>query len=233
MARQTLVLIPGLICDDEVWHHAARHLSEIADCVIAPADSADTMQKMAADVWAGLPDGPVAVAGFSMGGYVATEMLRQAPERIERLALLDTSSRIDPPDKADGRRRIIADCEQGRFDAVIENFVPLLLHPDRMDEPLADRVRAMGRRVGAQTFARRHRAMLTRSAPQDVLAAFTGPVRVIMGRDDRLTSYEEHKELADWPQRGRLSIVEDCGHMPPLERPQAATALLRDWLLYD
>jgi pimeloyl-ACP methyl ester carboxylesterase len=102
-----------------------------------------------------------------------------------------------------------------------------------MAEPLADRVKAMGHRIGAATFARRHRAMLTRSAPRDVLEAFPGPVRVIMGRSDRLTSYEEHKELADWPAHGRLSIIEDCGHMPPLERPQAATALLRDWLLYD
>jgi pimeloyl-ACP methyl ester carboxylesterase len=233
MARQTLILIPGLICDDAVWRYTAEHLAEIADCVIVPADKADTMQQMAADVLTSLPAGRVAVAGFSMGGYVATEMLRQAPERIERLALLDTSSRIDPPDKADGRRRTIADCEQGRFDDVIEKFVPLLLHPDRMADPLADTVRQMGHRVGAETFARRHRAMLTRSAPRDVLESFAGPVRVIMGRDDQLTSLEEHSELADWPQRGRLSIVEDCGHMPPLERPQAATALLRDWLIYD
>lgn len=232
MARETLILVPGLICDDEVWHHARTHLAEIADCIVAPADSADTMQQMAADVLATAPD-RFAVAGFSMGGYVATEMLRQASDRITRLALLDTSSRLDPPDKAEGRRRTIADCENGRFDAVIDGFVPLLLHPDRMNGPLAAQVREMGHRVGAELFARRHRAMLTRAAPRDVLEAFTGPVRVIMGRDDRLTSFEEHRELADWAPRGRLSIVEDCGHMPPLERPQAATALLRDWLLYD
>lgn len=233
MTRQTLILIPGLICDEEVWRYAAEHLAEIADCVIVPADTADTMQQMATDVLSSQSADRFAVAGFSMGGYVATEMLRQAPGRIERLALLDTSSRIDPPDKAEGRRRTIADCGQGRFDQVIEKYVPLLLHPDRMTEPLADSVRTMGHRVGADTFARRHRAMLTRSAPRDVLEAFAGPVRVIMGRADQLTSYEEHKELADWPQRGRLSVIEDCGHMPPLERPQAATALLRDWLLYD
>lgn len=232
MARETLILVPGLICDDEVWHHARTHLAEIADCIVAPADSADTMQQMAADVLATAPD-RFAVAGFSMGGYVATEMLRQASDRITRLALLDTSSRLDPPDKAEGRRRTIADCENGRFDAVIDGFVPLLLHPDRMNGPLAAQVSEMGHRVGAELFARRHRAMLTRAAPRDVLEAFTGPVRVIMGRDDRLTSFEEHRELADWAPRGRLSIVEDCGHMPPLERPQAATALLRDWLLYD
>jgi pimeloyl-ACP methyl ester carboxylesterase len=232
MARETLILVPGLICDDEVWRHASEHLSEIADCLVVPADTADTMQQMAADVLAAAPE-RFAIGGFSMGGYVATEMLRQAPDRVSRLALLDTSSRLDTSDKAEGRRRTIADCESGRFDEVIENFVPLLLHPDRMAEPLAGRVKAMGRRVGAATFARRHRAMLTRSVPRDVLECFEGPVRVVMGRADRLTSHEEHMELADWAPRGRLSIIEDCGHMPPLERPQATTALLRDWLIYD
>jgi pimeloyl-ACP methyl ester carboxylesterase len=232
MAGETLVLIPGLICDDEVWRHAARHLSDVAACVVVPADTGDTMQQMARDVLAAAP-GRFAVAGFSMGGYVATEMLRQAPDRITRLALLDTSSRVDTPEKAEGRRRTIVDCENGRFDAVIDDFVPRLLHPDRMAEPLADRVRAMGHRVGAATFARRHRAMLTRAGPRDVLEAFDGPVRVIMGRQDGLSPWEEHRELADWAPRGRLSIVEECGHMPPLERPQATTALLRHWLLHD
>jgi pimeloyl-ACP methyl ester carboxylesterase len=203
----------------------------MADCIVVPADSADTMQGMARDVLKAAPD-RFAIAGFSMGGYVATEVLRQAPARVTRVALLDTSSRVDTPEKAAGRRRTIADCENGRFDQVIARFVPQLLHPDRMAEPLADRVRAMGHRVGAALFARRHRAMLTRSAPRDVLEAFAGPVRVITGRSDQLTPMEEHEELAAW-SRGRLSIVEDCGHMPPLERPQAATALLRDWLLYD
>lgn len=231
MARQNLILVPGLICDDEVWGHARTHLSDIADCIVVPADSADTMQGMARDVLKVAPD-RFAIAGFSMGGYVATEVLRQAPARVTRVALLDTSSRVDTPEKAAGRRRTIADCENGRFDQVIARFVPQLLHPDRMAEPLADRVRAMGHRVGAALFARRHRAMLTRSAPRDVLEAFAGPVRVITGRSDQLTPMEEHEELAAW-SRGRLSIVEDCGHMPPLERPQAATALLRDWLLYD
>lgn len=230
MTRQTLILVPGLICDDEVWAHARTHLSDVADCVVVPADSADTMQGMARDVLATAP-GRFAIAGFSMGGYVATEVLRQAPERVTRLALLDTSSRIDTAEKAAGRRQTIADCENGRFDQVIDGFVPQLLHPDRMAEPLAARVRAMGHRVGAARFARRHRAIATRSAPRNVLDAFQGPVRVITGRSDRLTPLEEHQELAEW-SRGRLSIVEDCGHMPPLERPQAATALLRDWLLY-
>ncbi len=232
MNDQSLILVPGLICDDKVWAYARTHLSEIADCRTVPADEADTMQGLAKAVLDTAPE-TFAIAGFSMGGYVALEVLRQAPERVARLALLDTSSRADTPEKAAGRNAAIADCDEGRFDDLLDRFIPLLLHTDRMAEPLAAQVRAMGHRVGPELFARRHRAMLTRTDARDLLAATDIPVRAIVGRSDALTSVEEHQEIADLAPRGRLSIVEDCGHMPPLERPQAATALLRDWLLYD
>ncbi|NNE84777.1 MAG: alpha/beta fold hydrolase [Alphaproteobacteria bacterium] len=232
MSDQNLILVPGLICDDEVWTYAQSHLSEVADCRTVPADEADTMQGLARAVLDTAPE-TFAIAGFSMGGYVALEVLRQAPERVTRLALLDTSSRGDTQDKAAGRHAAIADCEEGRFDDLLDRFIPLLLHPERMSEPLADRVRAMGHRVGPKLFADRHRAMLTRADGRDLLAGCDIPVRAICGRSDALTSVEDHQEIADLAPRGRLSIVEDCGHMPPLERPQAATALLRDWLLYD
>ncbi len=229
---QNLILVPGLICDDEVWAHAQANLSDLAACQIVPADEADTMQGLAQAVLDNAPE-TFAIAGFSMGGYVALEVLRQAPERVSRLAILDATARGDTSEKAAGRHAAIADCEEGRFDDLLDRFVPQLLHPDRMAEPLAERVRAMGHRVGPELFARRHRAMLTRTDGRDLLAGCDIPVRAICGRSDALTSVEEHQEIADLAPRGRLSIVEDCGHMPPLERPQAATALLRDWLLYD
>ena len=229
---ENLILVPGLICDDEVWAYTQAHLLEIANCRTVPADEADTMQGLAQAVLDNAPE-TFAIAGFSMGGYVAMEVLRQSPDRVTRLALLDTSSRGDTPEKSAGRHAAIADCEEGRFDDLLDRFVPLLLHPERMTEPLAEKVRAMGNRVGPALFARRHRAMLTRSDGRELLAGCDIPVRAICGRSDALTSVEEHEEIAELAPRGRFSIVEDCGHMPPLERPQAATALLRDWLLYD
>ncbi len=232
MSGQNLILVPGLICDDEVWAYAQGHLSEVTNCWTVPADEADTMQGLAQAVLENAPE-TFAIAGFSMGGYVAMEVLRQAPGRVTRIALLDTSSRGDTPEKAAGRHAAIADCEEGRFEDLLARFVPLLLHPDRMAEPLAEKVRAMGNRVGPKLFARRHRAMLMRSDGRELLAGCGIPVRAICGRSDALTSVEEHEEIADLAPRGRLSIIEDCGHMPPLERPQAVTALLRDWLLYD
>lgn len=232
MVERNLVLVPGLICDREVWDYPRTYLAEVADITFAPADEADTMQGLAEAVLERAPD-RFAIAGFSMGGYVALEVLRQAPERVERIALLDTSARGDTPEKAEGRRKAIADCEEGRFDDLLDRFVPLLLHPDHLAGDLGPRVRTMGERVGPKLFADRHRAMLTRSDARDLLRGTDIPVRAIVGRSDALTTVAEHQEIADCAPFGRISIVEDCGHMPPLERPQAATALLRDWLLYD
>jgi len=229
---QNLVMVPGLICDQEVWAYPRAYLSEVATISYAPADETDTMQGLAEAVLDSAPK-TFAIAGFSMGGYVALEVLRQAPERVERIALLDTSSRADTPEKAAGREAAIADCEEDRFEDLLDRFVPQLLHPDRHEDPLFARVRNMGDRVGPDLFANRHRAMQTRSDARELLQGTDIPVRAIVGRSDALTSVEEHQEIADLAPRGRLSIVEDCGHMPPLERPQAATALLRDWLLHD
>ncbi|MDA0786480.1 MAG: alpha/beta hydrolase [Proteobacteria bacterium] len=229
---RNLVMVPGLICDQEVWAYPRAHLSEVANITYAPADETDTMQGLAEAVLDLAPK-TFAIAGFSMGGYVALEVLRQAPHRVERIALLDTSARTDTPEKAAGREATIADCEAERFDDVLDRYVPQLLHPDRHGDPIFGRVRAMGARVGPDLFADRHRAMLTRSDSREFLQSCDIPVRAIVGRSDALTSVDEHQEIADLAPRGRLSLIEDCGHMPPLERPQAATALLRDWLLYD
>ena len=229
---RNLVVVPGLICDQEVWAYPRAHLSGVANITYAPADETDTMQGLAEAVLDLAPK-TFAIAGFSMGGYVALEVLRQAPDRVERIALLDTSARADTPEKTAGREAAIADCEEDRFDDLIERYLLLLLHPDRLEDPLAARVRAMGQRIGPDLFADRHRAMMTRTDSRELLQSTDIPVRAIVGRSDALTSVEEHQEIADLAPRGRVSIVEDCGHMPPLERPQAATALLRDWLLYD
>jgi pimeloyl-ACP methyl ester carboxylesterase len=229
---RNLVVVPGLICDQEVWAYPRAHLSEVANITYAPADETDTMQGLAEAVLDLAPK-TFAIAGFSMGGYVALEVLRQAPHRVERIAVLDTSSRADTPEKAASRTAAIADCEEDRFGDLLDRFVPQLLHPDRHEDPIFGRVRAMGERIGPDLFADRHRAMQTRTDARELLQGTDIPVRAIVGRSDALTSVAEHQEIADLAPRGRLSLIEDCGHMPPLERPQAATALLRDWLLYD
>jgi pimeloyl-ACP methyl ester carboxylesterase len=227
-----VVLVPGSVCDQQVWHHQVTYLTEITNPLVPAVDDAETMQELAMRVLDAAPD-RFALAGFSMGGYVALEMLRQAPDRITRLALLDTSARSDTVEKTAHREAMIIACKTDRYPQVVDQMMTVLLHPDRRREPLADFVRAMMKRIGAEVFAARNRAMTTRSDSRDLLAAIEIPVRVICGRQDALSSLEEHEEMAQLAPRGRLSVIEECGHMSIIERPHAATALIRDWLLYD
>lgn len=230
--HQNLVLVPGLVCDAAVWRNQVAHLDDVAACVIPAVTDGETMADMARTALAAAPD-RFALAGFSMGGYVALEMLRQAPERVTRLALVDTSARGDTLEKSAWRRKAIAACERGEYAVVIEDMIKILLHPDHQREPLLGFVRAMTERVGAVVFARRQRAQMTRSDSRDLLAQTDIIVRVICGRQDAMSSLAEHAEIAQLASRGRLSIIEECGHMSVLERPHAVSALLRDWLLFD
>ena len=131
--NQNLLLIPGLICDDEVWAYSSKHLADIANISILPMNEAATMQQLAAAVLKNSPD-KFAIAGFSMGGYVALEVLRQAPERVTRIALLDTSSRKDKQKKSENRKVAISDCEEGRFGDLLDRFLPQLLTPKHFPE---------------------------------------------------------------------------------------------------
>jgi pimeloyl-ACP methyl ester carboxylesterase len=229
--REALVLVPGLVCDGAVWAHQRAGLADIAECIVPDVCEPDTMPAMAAEVLRQAPE-RFAIAGFSMGGYIALEVLRQAPERVTRLAMIDSGVRADTPEQTTNRKAAIADCEEGRYAAVIEAMLPVLLHPTRLVDPLADLVRAMAARVGPEAFIRRHKALMSRSDARDVLSSAGIPVRIVCGREDRLTPLSRSEEMAEIAKGSRLSIVEECGHMPLLERPQAATALLRDWLVY-
>lgn len=229
--KHPLILVPGLVCDGAVWAHQRAGLADVADCIVPDVYRPDTMQAMATEVLAAAPE-KFAIAGFSMGGYVALEVLRQAPHRVSRLALIDSGARADSPEQTANRKAAIADCQAGRYAAAIENMLPLLLHPTRLAEPLADQVRAMAARIGSDCFVRRLLALMSRIDARDVLKAAKIPVRIICGREDRLTPLARSQEIAEVAPNARLSIVEDCGHMPLLERPQAATALMRDWMIY-
>ena len=229
--KQPLILVPGLVCDGAVWAHQRAGLADVADCIVPDVARPDTMQAMATEVLAAAPE-KFAIAGFSMGGYVALEVLRQAPHRVTRLALIDSGARADSPEQTVNRKAAIANCQAGRYAAAIENMLPVLLHPTRLTEPLADQVRAMAGRIGSDCFVRRLLALMSRTDARDLLRTAKIPIRIICGREDQLTPLARSHEIVEITPGARLSIVEDCGHMPLLERPQAATALMRDWMIY-
>jgi pimeloyl-ACP methyl ester carboxylesterase len=218
------------MADEGLWEHQARHLAELAPVTVADLTRHDSLAGMAAAVLEAAPP-RFALAGFSMGGYLAFEILRRAPGRVARLALLDTSARPDTAEQRDRRHRFMAMGERGELDAVMQAYMPLFVHPGRLHDPeLVGGLMAMARRIGRDGFLNQQKAMLGRPDSRSGLTAIAVPTLVLCGRQDALTPLALHAEMAAGIPGGRLVVVEDSGHMTPLERPQAVTAVLRYWL---
>ena len=172
-----------------------------------------------------------ALAGLSMGGYICLEIMRQAPERVERLALLNTAATADDADRRRQREGLIRLSEIGRFKGVTPRLLPQLIHPDRLDDTaLVDTVLAMAEGLGRDVFLRQQKAIMSRTDSRPHLPDIRVPTLVLCGRQDALTPVARHAEIAESIPGARLCIIEDCGHLSALERPEAVTALMRDWL---
>ena len=230
MTPTPLLLLPGLLCDRALWQSQIHDLNDAADCRVPDLGGHDSMAALAAAVLAQAPP-RFAVAGLSMGGYVALEILRQAPERVMRLALLDTSARADTPEQRQRREDLMALARQGRFKGVTPRLLPLLLHPERLaDQALVDTVMGMAERVGAEAFLRQQTAIMGRSDSRELLPGIRCPSLVLCGRQDALTPLERSLEMADAIPGARLSVLEQCGHLSSLEHPTRVSAALRAWL---
>jgi pimeloyl-ACP methyl ester carboxylesterase len=233
MTQIPLILLPGLLCDEALWSHQTRYLSEIADITVADQTGRDSVSALAADVLAKAPP-RFALAGLSMGGYVALEIVRQAPERVAKLALIDTNARSDTDEQRRKRRGLMALADRGEFRGVTPRLLPVLVHPDRTnDAELTGEVMAMAERVGRDAFLRQQKLIMDRPDSRPMLPSIACPTLVLCGRQDAISTLEMHAEMADAIPGSRLSVVEECGHLATLERPHAATALMRDWLLYS
>ena len=167
-----------------------------------------------------------------MGGYVAQEIMRQAPERVERLALLATNARADTAETVANRQALIRLADLGKFKGVTPRLLPNLIHPSRLkDSAVADVAMEMAGRVGQEAFKRQQNAIMTRKDGRADLAAIRVPTVVICGRRGRPEhSVALHQEMAEGIVGARLVVIEDCGHLSPLERPYAVTAVMRYWL---
>ena len=225
-----LLLLPGLLCDARLWRDQVAGLAGLADCSIADTLQDDSLGAMAARALAAAPP-RFALAGLSMGGYLAFEILRQAPERVSRLALLDTSARPDDAVQARRRRGLMALTRSGQFRGVTPRLLPQLVHPDRLDGPVGQEVMAMAERVGRDAFLRQQAAILGRPDSRPDLPAIRVPTLVAVGEADQLTPPALAEEIAAGIAGARLHRIPGCGHLPPLEEPGLVTALLRDWLL--
>jgi pimeloyl-ACP methyl ester carboxylesterase len=229
--KPSLVLVPGLLCDAALWRGQVEDLADIAQPWVADVTRDDSMTAMARRVLAEAPAGRFALAGLSMGGYVAQAIMREAPERVERLALLDTSAMADTAEQTTRRRGLIDLAEKGDFKGVTPRLLPLFVHPDRLsDKPLTDAVMAMTERVGKDAFLRQQRAIMGRPDNRPNLSKVHCETIVICGRQDQMTPLAWNEEIASLIPGAKLEIIEDCGHLTTMERPWETSVALRQWL---
>ena len=225
-----LLLVPGLTCSARLWGPQIEALWRFGPVMVADHRRDDSVEAIARRI---LQDAPprFALAGLSMGGYIAFAMLRQAPERIVKLALLDTSARPDMPEQTAGREIQIAMAQSGRFAELPEQSIERYLHPDHQSDPvLTDLVRRMAEDTGAEAFVRQMRAIMGRPDSRPLLGAIRCPTLVLVGDGDVATPPEVAREIAAGIAGSTLVVVPQCGHLSTLERPQEVNAALSDWL---
>lgn len=226
-----LVLVPGLLCDALLWRDQVAALEGEFKCWVADHTRTETLSGVAADVLRDAPFERFALAGLSMGGYVALEIMRQAGHRVERLALLDTSARADTAEQRARREGLIALARRGRFIGVTQALLPLFIHRDRLDDQkLVDTVREMAKNIGRDGFIRQELAILSRPDSRALLPSIACPTLVLCGRQDAITPLDRHEEIASGIPGATLRVIEECGHLSTLEKPAEVSQALWRWL---
>ena len=233
MNKTPLILIPGLLCDAALWAYQVDALATVADCTVVDAHmQLDTIETIAEAVIADAPS-RFALAGLSMGGYVALEICRKFPERVDRLALIDTSARADTIEQTTRRENLIAMCREGKFPEVMELLSSLLVHPDRqVDTVLNQKIADMARRLGPDVFIRQQHAIMGRLNQVPHLSRISCPTIVVCGEQDQITPPECAEEMASHIQGAELAILANCGHMSTMEKPDEVSGIMRDWLMF-
>ena len=214
-----LILVPGLLCTADLWAHQIAHLGDVAvPMVTAEHARHDSLGAIAAAILGAAPH-RFALAGLSMGGYIALEIMRQAPERVAKLALLDTSARADTAEQMARRQELLAQASIGQFKGVTPRLLPFLLHPDRLqDKALVNRVLQMAADIGKEGLFRQQRATMARPDSRDDLARIACPTLVLCGDGDRLTPPERAEEIAAGIAGARLVLIAACGHLSKIGR---------------
>lgn len=235
MRTVPLLLLPGHVCDHAVWEGVVPRLAGLADCRIPEFADETSLPDMAERVLAAAP-ATFALSGHSMGGRVALEVIRQAPHRVERLALLDTGCRALPAELngEEERTRRLAFRTLARergMRALGAAILERMVHPARLaDVALVDAIFAMVARQTPERVARQSDALLARRDASATIRAYDGPVVVICGADDRVSPPAQNEELVTLARHGTFVVIPECGHMAPMERPAEVAAALTAWL---
>ncbi|GAC1451871.1 MAG: alpha/beta hydrolase [Steroidobacteraceae bacterium] len=225
-----VVLVPGLLCSARLYAAQIPQLWLRGPVMVADHTRGDSMTAIARRILAAAPP-RFALAGLSMGGYLAFEILRQAADRVVKLALLDTTARADTPEAIAARRAQLAQVAAGGLAEVADAQFMRLVHPQRRaDANLRQVNRLMASEVGAAGFVRQQTAIIGRVDSRPDLKGIRCPTLVIVGEADALTPPDRAAEMAEGIPGARLLQVPECGHLSTLERPEAVTEALLQWL---
>ena len=223
------LLVPGMLCTDEIFAPQIRALWPIGPVMIGATQVGETIAEMAAAILAAAPP-RFALVGYSLGGYISFEIMRQAPQRVTRLALLDTSARPDTPEQTTQRRALLARARAEDFASVVAELLGAILHPAHRNDPT---LRAVNRRmvltIGMEGFARQTEAAIGRIDSRPGLSSISVPTLVLVGDSDLLTPPELSEEIAATIRDAKLVIVPQSGHGTPLEQPEPVSRALVEW----
>jgi pimeloyl-ACP methyl ester carboxylesterase len=225
-----ILLIPGLAGSPRIYAPVASAMWRLGPVTVANHVRDDTIGAIARRILAEAPP-RFALAGHSMGGYIAFEIMRQAPDRVAKLALVNTQARPDTPEASTRRRALIARTTAGEYRAVLDELFPGFVHPSRrQDGALRQLVHDMGDDIGAEAFIRQQTAIISRPDSRPTLAWIKCPTLVLTGDEDNTIPNTLSKEMADGIPGAKLVILPDCGHLPQVEQPQATADALVEWL---
>ena len=226
-----LLFVPGLLCTERLFRPQIDALTGSARVSIGDHRHDSDISAIAERILRSAPE-RFALAGLSMGGYIALEIMRQAPQRVLRLALLDTSARPDTAQQTARRKELIAMAQDGRFNEVIGALIPNFIHPARHnDRELVAILEGMALETGVEAFVRQQNAIMTRADSRPDLGAISCPADIIVGAEDALTPPDLAREIASAIPNARLHEIADCGHIATLERAEQVNAILQDWLV--
>jgi pimeloyl-ACP methyl ester carboxylesterase len=230
MRSTPILLIPGINATPRAFQEQLETFWQFGPVTIADQRGASTMSDIAEQILASAPPTFI-LGGFSMGGYVALEIMRQAPERVVKLMLIDTRARPDSPEETANRRRNIALAQGGKFEQAVASTFPNAVHPDHVNDATLKAIHlGMARATGPATYIREQEATMSRPDSRPSLAAIKVPTLIIVGDKDAITPPDAAREMHQAIAGSELAVIKDAGHMALVEQPEQVNAVLRAFL---
>jgi len=228
--KPNFLLLPGLLNDASLFTDQIAALATLGKVEVGDLTTAETIADLASSVLKASSSERFILIGLSLGGYVAFEIMRQAPERVAGLVLIDTTARPETAE-ASAKREVLIKLAAKDLTAVTEQLLPLLSHPERMNFPdVRGVIQSMASSLGKEVFVRQQRAIMGRPDSQPTLATITCHTLVICGREDLITPPALAKEMADGIKHAKLKLIDQCGHLATLDQPAEVSRLLLEWI---